>query len=98
MRTPAPARPLSAVLGAIRSGSGSVAAVEHATGLPRDVVEAAVDHLARVGRLTSESLSFGCPASGCGGCLLAARGDRPCAVSGPSEQKRGVVLMSLRTP
>ncbi len=62
------AGPLRRVLAAIEGGAGSLAEVERATGLGRDVVAASVDHLVRLGRLESRRLSSGCPAGGCAAC------------------------------
>jgi hypothetical protein len=39
-----------------------------ATGLDRDLVDTALDHLTRLGRVRVERLASGCPASGCGAC------------------------------
>lgn len=91
-------RPLTAVLSAIREGASSIPEVEQDTGLSRDVVEGAVAHLVRLGRLATEDVSFGCPASGCGGCAAAVAGSPACGLSGPSTRGRGLVLHSLRTP
>lgn len=96
-----PTRPLSAVLEAVRRGASSLPEVERATGLSGDVVEGAVAHLVRLGRLVTEQVTFGCPASGCGSCLAARRpvfGSPTCGLSGPSTQGRGLVLVSLRVP
>lgn len=60
--------PLRAVLAAFENGAASLDDVSATTGLRRDVVDAAVAHLVRIGRLTSESLAGGCPSGGCGGC------------------------------
>lgn len=98
MSTAAPTRPLTAVVAAIRSGSGTIAEVERATGMPRDVVEAVLDHLGRLGRLTSEQVQVGCPATGCGSCLLSSGVSRSCPGAGSPRPGSGAVLMSLRTP
>ena len=54
-------RPLTAVLAAIELGSASLAEVARATGLRHDVVEAAVDRLVRMGRLTTEETQLRLP-------------------------------------
>jgi hypothetical protein len=89
-------RPLTAVLAAIELGSASLAEVARATGLRHDVVEAAVDRLVWMGRLTTEELSFGCPPSGCGGCASATAGLPGCGVTRTPITGRGPVLVSLR--
>jgi hypothetical protein len=94
----ASSRPLTAVLAAIGRGASSLADVAAATGLPRDAVEVAVDQLVRLGRLATEDLAFGCPATGCGGCPSAASGAPGCGAQGPSGRGRGPVLVTLRTP
>lgn len=91
-------RPVSAVLGAIRSGSVTTTDVQRATGLPRDVVEAALDHLARLGRLRSEPLQSGCPATGCGQCPVASSDGPGCGRAAGSPPRRSGLLMSLPTP
>jgi len=58
----------------------SVREICHRTGLPRDLVDAALDHLVRTGRLKAESLASGCPEGACGGC--AARHGCPVATLG----------------
>ena len=59
------------VLGAVRDeierGATTVPAIAAGTGLPADVVRAAIDHLVRAGRLAAP-VGAGCPASACGGC------------------------------
>lgn len=62
------AGPLTRVLEAVEAGAGDRERIVASTGLTRDVVDASLEHLVRIGRLTSESLSLGCPPSGCGGC------------------------------
>lgn len=62
--------PLTAVLAAFEAGAVTHAEASRATGLSRDVVGAAVDHLVRLGRLERQVLTTGCPASGCGSCAL----------------------------
>ncbi len=63
--------PLRAVLAAVNSGAVTVADIALRTGLDRDVVAAAVQHLIRAGRIGTAALSSGCPASACAGCGLA---------------------------
>ncbi len=60
--------PLQRVLSAFDDGYESLAAIAAATGLDRSVVEAAVDHLVRTGRVQAQQLSVGCPSGGCGSC------------------------------
>jgi hypothetical protein len=59
--------PLRAVLRAVEGGEATVAGLVRATGLPRDEVVAAVEHLTRTGRFAS--LPPRCPPSGCRGCI-----------------------------
>lgn len=66
--------PLSQVLDAFAGPARSVAEIQRATGLSDDLVEAAIDHLTRTGRLRAVPLASGCPADACGGCALVARG------------------------
>lgn len=60
--------PLSAVLSAVESGANTVGEIATRTGLRPDVVDAAVEHLRRLGRIGSVSLTSGCPDGGCTGC------------------------------
>jgi hypothetical protein len=49
------------------------------TGLRRDIVEAALDHLVATGRLQSAALQSGCPADACQTCAVR----RGCPAAGP---------------
>ena len=60
------AGPVRAVLDAVAAGEATVVGLTRATGLPRDVVAAVVEHLTRSGRLAA--LPAACPTAGCGGC------------------------------
>jgi hypothetical protein len=89
------ASPLRAVLGALEDGARSRTAVCTATGLRRDVVDAAIEHLLRMGRLDARELTVGCPDGGCGSCA-SGHGDAPgCGASGPSSRRSGPVLVAL---
>jgi len=66
--------PLAQILAAFDTGVRSVPEITRTTGLNRDLVEAAVDHLVSTGRLKAEPLASGCPESACGGCALLAAG------------------------
>lgn len=89
-------RPLTAVLAAFTAGAASLTEVEGRTGLSHDVVNAAVDHLVRAGRLEATSLSAGCPSGGCGGCAFAASdGSAGCATGAPTPGRRGPGLVAL---
>lgn len=59
---------LRLVLAAIAEGAGSRAGVARHTGLSAEVVDAAVDHLVRTGRLVTTPLGGGCATGGCGSC------------------------------
>nr|NLI49580.1 hypothetical protein [Propionibacterium sp.] len=86
--------PLRRVLAAIEDGAGSLAEVERATGLSRDVVAASVDHLLRLGRLEAHRIAAGCPAGGCAACLAGPPRDAPAcdaASTGP-----GLVALTVR--
>jgi hypothetical protein len=63
--TPAP---LSAVLAAVHDGAATPRAIAHRTGLAEDVVEIALEELARMGRLDRTTLSTACPSGGCDSC------------------------------
>lgn len=87
--------PLSAVLGAFDGGAGTLADVERATGLTRDVVAASVDHLVRLGRLEAKELAIGCPSAGCGSCASGVEGTPGCGAPGPSPRRSGPALVAL---
>ncbi len=92
--------PLTQVLDAFGAGVSSLSEVAARTGLGRDVVQASVDHLVRLGRLDARELAVGCPAGGCGTCASGV-GDAPgCGAPAPSERRSGPVLvaLSLRRP
>ena len=72
------------------------------TGLPRDVVDAAVGHLVRIGRVVAEELTTGCPGGGCGSCVFGVDGrpgwgggSRSAGRFGPSagDTRRGLVAL-----
>ncbi len=89
--------PLQRVLSAFDDGYESLAAIAAATGLDRSVVEAAVDHLVRTGRVQAQQLSVGCPSGGCGSCASGSTsGGAGCGASGPSRGRSGPVLVALQ--
>jgi len=93
------ASPLTAVLTAFGSGASSLAEVAHRTGLDRDVVDASVEHLIRIGMIQASTLSSGCPDGGCGSCASGA-GDAEapvpgCGSAGSTAERRGPVLVAL---
>lgn len=92
---PAAAAPLRAVRAAIEDGSGTLRQIADVTGLPADVVAAAIDHLVRAGSLTASTLSIGCPEGGCGGCASGAGTSPGCGAAAPSSARRGPVLIAL---
>ncbi len=88
--------PLRSVLASLAAGAHSRAEVSRRTGLSADVVDAAVDHLVRLGRLETSELSSGCPTGGCGSCASGSGDGTPgCGAPGPSAQRRGPVLVQL---
>lgn len=89
------ATPLRSVLDAFTSGARSRADLERVTGLRADVVDAALDHLVRMGRVEARELSTGCPTGGCGTCASGVDDAPGCGASGPSPQRRGPVLVQL---
>lgn len=88
--------PLRQVLAAFASGASSLDAISRATGLSRSSVDAAVDHLVRMGRIEARELAAGCPDGGCGSCASgSADGDAGCGADGPSRRRSGPVLVQL---
>jgi hypothetical protein len=93
--------PLRSVLSAFEGGASTLDDVRRRTGLDREVVEAAVDHLVRMGRISATSIASGCPDGGCGSCASGSQDGAPgCGSAGPSAARRGPVLvgLSLRRP
>ncbi|MCE3550305.1 FeoC-like transcriptional regulator [Pseudonocardia sp. RS11V-5] len=70
--------PLRAVLDAVDAGARSRADLGARTGLRPDVIDAALDHLVRMGRLEPSSLGGGCPPAGCGSCGSGVGGEPGC--------------------
>ena len=68
--------PLTQVLQTVEDGVRTVPAIAETTGLDRDLVSAALDHLIRSGRLGGVTLAALCSPSTCGGCSLLSRGCR----------------------
>ncbi len=96
MTTAAGARPLTAVLAAFEGGARSLDEVGTRTGLSRDVVSAAVEHLVRLGRIEAKELAIGCPSAGCGSCASGTADGTPgCGAPQPSGQRSGPVLVTL---
>ena len=90
--------PLSRVRDAIASGAQSRSEITSRTGLDPSVVDASLDHLLRMGHLTTEELGGGCPEDGCSGCPSGrADGSAGCGASGPANA-RGPVLIKLEKP
>lgn len=52
----------------MESGAHRRSDIATMTGLPADVVDAAIEHLLRTGRLRAQTLATGCPTGGCSGC------------------------------
>ncbi len=89
-------RPLAAVLQAFEDGAGTLEEVSQRTGLSREVVDAGVAHLRRMGRIQASELAMGCPSGGCGSCASAsADGGAGCGAQGPSPRRSGPVLVQL---
>lgn len=87
--------PLRAVLSAFEDGATTLADVSTRTGLPRDVVDAGVEHLVRLGRLSSERITAGCPDGACGSCASGSDGAPGCGASAPSTSRSGPVLVAV---
>lgn len=84
--------PLRTVLSAIDDGARSRTQIVESTGLRADAVDAAIEHLVRMGRLEARSLSTGCTTGGCGSCPSGDdHGGPGCGAGGPA----GPVLVQL---
>ena len=69
---------------AVESGATTRGAIAARTGLDPDVVDGAVDHLLRLGRIATPTLRTSCPEGGCAGCgSVTGSGCSPQAASGP---------------
>ncbi|WP_199849550.1 FeoC-like transcriptional regulator [Blastococcus sp. Marseille-P5729] len=91
--------PLTAVSEAIAHGAVSRADIARRAGLDPSVVDASLDHLIRMGRITTEQLSSGCPDGGCGGCPSGkADGSAGCGASAPANARGPVLLKLTRRP
>ena len=90
--------PLSRVAAALEHGADTRAGLAEHTGLDPELVDTAIDHLLRLGRLELEQLSGGCPTTGCGSCPSGrADGSAGCGAAGPSSSQ-GPVALTLRGP
>lgn len=87
--------PLRSVLGAFEDGARSRTEVCGRTGLRRDVVDAAIEHLLRIGRLDARELASGCPSGGCGSCASGVDDSPGCGAAAPSPTRSGPVLVTL---
>ena len=63
--------PLRSVLDAVESGLTTAPAIAERTGLQPDVVQAAIEHLRRMHRLSSMELRTLCAGGGCASCDVA---------------------------
>ncbi|GAB2465791.1 hypothetical protein GCM10027265_13990 [Jatrophihabitans fulvus] len=86
---------MRAVLDAFAGGAASRHDVCARTGLSRDVVDAAIEHLVRMGRLEARELTVGCPDGGCGSCAPGHGSSPGCGASAPSSGRTGPVLVTL---
>ncbi len=75
--------PLRAVLAALRGGAGTLGEVARQCELDRDLVEAAVAHLVRIGAVPARELALGCPGGGCSSCASGVDGAPGCGSAGP---------------
>ncbi|MEZ5079938.1 MAG: hypothetical protein R2878_04610 [Thermoleophilia bacterium] len=90
--------PLSRVVAALEAGASGRADIAATSGLDPEVVDTALDHLVRLGRIVMEPIGPGCPAMGCGSCSSGrADGEAGCGASGP-EVSRGPVALRLTRP
>lgn len=88
--------PLHRVLGAFENGASTLSEVATVTGLSKEMVDSAVAHLQRAGRLEAKELSFGCPSSGCGSCPSGKGNGQPgCGASAAGRGGRSVVQLSI---
>jgi hypothetical protein len=87
--------PLRTVLDAFTGGARSRVDVARRTGLSPDLVDAAIEHLIRLGRLEAKELAIGCPSGGCSTCASGI-GDAPgCGAPTPGIGRGGRALVQL---
>lgn len=86
--------PLTSVLAAVSAGAISRADVAGRTGLARDVADAAIDHLVRMGRLDVQALGTSCPGGACGSCSSGNDGAPGCDTS-TTAVPSGPVLLQI---
>lgn len=88
--------PLRRVVAALQGGAHSRAALARLTGLDRELVDAAVDHLTRLGRVRAELLASGCPQPGCASCPSGRADGAPgCGAAAPASAPGPVALTLL---
>ncbi len=91
--------PLRRVVVALEAGARDRADLAEVTGLDRDVVDAALDHLTRLGRVRVERLAGGCPDLGCGACSSGrADGRAGCGAAAPAPSAGPVAITLTRRP
>jgi FeoC like transcriptional regulator len=93
--TAAGTSPLRATLAALDAGASSRADIARRTGLRADVVDAALDHLVRLGRVEARELAIGCPSGGCGSCASGVDDAPGCGAPAPSARRTGPALVQL---
>lgn len=91
------AGPLRRVLAALDAGAADRAELARATGLGSEVVDTALDHLVRIGRVPASTVSTSCPPVGCGGCPTARSGGASgCGAGTPAPSGAECALTLLR--
>ena len=90
-----PTGPLRRVLLALEAGADSRAVLARHTGLDVELVDAALAHLVRLGRVRAETLGSGCPSEGCSRCPSGRPDGVPgCLAASPGGSK-GLVAVTL---
>ncbi len=87
--------PLRSVLRAFEDGARSRAEVTRTTGLRPETVDAAIEHLVRVGRVRAEPVSTSCPSGSCGGCPLSNGHGSGCGTATVAVRPSGAALVTL---
>ncbi|ODU04140.1 MAG: hypothetical protein ABS81_11480 [Pseudonocardia sp. SCN 72-86] len=90
--------PLRSVLAAFDAGARSRAELAERSGLSADLVDAAVEHLVRVGRISADPLATSCSGGSCSSCAAADEqlGAHSCTADSSRGGRPVLVQLSVR--
>ncbi|MGV1028795.1 MAG: FeoC-like transcriptional regulator [Dermatophilaceae bacterium] len=80
---------------ALQAGASSRTALGEQTGLDHELIDSALAHLIRMGRLRAEALGGGCPSQGCVSCPASRSDGLPTCLTGQPTTAHSLVAIRL---